>query len=66
MAKEDYLIVDDEAIVELLYNSLEVAHEFDCQCAWCLKEAKRDLGNGSHGICAHHREEVYATFKASR
>lgn len=26
-------------------------------CAWCLREQGRPMGNGSHGICARHARE---------
>lgn len=58
--------VDDEALVDLLYTALEVAHAWDCECAWCLKEAGIPPGEKSHGICEHHREEEYAKYKSRR
>jgi hypothetical protein len=27
---------------------------YDTQCAWCLQEQGRPMGNGSHGICSYH------------
>lgn len=27
-------------------------------CAWCLVEQHRPLGNGSHGICASHAAQL--------
>ena len=28
------------------------------ECAWCLSEQGLDFGNGSHGICARHANQV--------
>jgi hypothetical protein len=64
--KELTQFVNDEALVDLLYTSLEEAHPIDCECAWCNAEQGREQGDGSHGICGYHREEVYQAYKSSR
>jgi len=28
------------------------------QCAWCLQEHGEELGYGSHGCCADHRDQI--------
>lgn len=28
------------------------------QCAWCMTERGEDLGEGSHGICREHADEM--------
>ena len=63
---ERIAFVDDEALVDLLYTALEEAHPYDCECAWCNREQGREQGNGSHGICGYHREEIYAEYKAGK
>jgi hypothetical protein len=30
----------------------------DYQCAWCLAEAGQPAGEGSHGICTRHEDEI--------
>ena len=35
-------------------------------CAWCLDEADQELGNGTHGICARHKEVLLAQWRARR
>ena len=35
-------------------------------CAWCLDEMGRPQGNGSHGICARHAEQLVAEAKARK
>ena len=40
--------------------------EEEIDCAWCMKEAGQDLGEGSHGICTEHAESTYQAFRASR
>lgn len=30
----------------------------DYQCAWCLSEAGEEPGEGSHGICQRHEDEM--------
>ncbi len=34
------------------------------ECAWCLQERGRDMGNGSHSICTAHAAVVRAESKA--
>lgn len=36
------------------------------QCAWCLREQGRAMGNGSHGICADHKARMLATWRARK
>lgn len=36
------------------------------QCAWCLTEQGRPLGNGSHGICTEHAARILAAHRARR
>jgi hypothetical protein len=36
------------------------------QCAWCLYERGLALGDGSHGICPHHTDQVLQQYRASR
>ncbi len=33
-------------------------------CAWCLKEAGIEPGDGSHGICPRHAEQLLADWRA--
>jgi len=35
-------------------------------CAWCLKERGEAPGDGSHGICARHAEEVRTAWLAKK
>jgi hypothetical protein len=40
--------------------------EWNVDCAWCLAEQGRAAGEGSHGICPYHAEQVYQAHRASR
>jgi len=35
-------------------------------CAWCLKEQGRDPGEGSHGVCSRHAEQILADWRTRR
>ena len=35
-------------------------------CAWCLEQSGQALGEGSHGICEAHAEQIYAEHKAKK
>jgi hypothetical protein len=39
-------------------RSLEEHVDTRENCAWCLKEQGRPMGNGSHGICSHHAAQM--------
>lgn len=32
-------------------------------CAWCRRDAGQPMGEGSHGICARHAEQVLVQAK---
>jgi hypothetical protein len=40
--------------------------EESTDCAWCLTESGRELGNGSHGICEPHAELTYQQCRFDR
>ncbi len=35
-------------------------------CAWCLQERGMPMGDGSHGICPRHAEQLLAGWRARR
>lgn len=35
-------------------------------CAWCLAEANEDPGEGSHGICEEHAQQILDAWRAER
>jgi hypothetical protein len=38
--------------------SSSIDETYDTQCAWCLQEQGLPMGDGSHGICADHANEM--------
>lgn len=40
--------------------------EEETSCAWCLTENGEELGNGSHGICVPHAQQVELNYQVSR
>jgi hypothetical protein len=38
---------------------------WDGMCAWCLEEQGMEAGEGSHGICTRHAEQVYQSYRAA-
>lgn len=40
----------------------EVTTDWTTDCAWCLEEQGLEMGNGSHGICEDHSNQVRAQY----
>ena len=47
-------------------QEMQIPEHLSIQCAWCLAEAHLPMGEGSHGICDRHAQQVEAEFQARR
>lgn len=62
--QDDSLIFS--SIDEMQDQSTNDEISYETQCAWCLSEQGKPMGNGSHGICARHAEEMVQSYQSSR
>jgi hypothetical protein len=46
-------------------NTSPALLDWDETCAWCLEEQGVEAGEGSHGICTRHAEQVYQSYRSA-
>lgn len=56
-----------EAVWVVLQKELgQETNQEETDCAWCLRDAGEEMGNGSHGICSEHAEREYQEWRSRR
>jgi len=56
----------EQVWVVLQREMKESQDEQGTDCAWCMTEEGIPLGDGSHGICDEHAEQLVANLHAAR